>query len=196
MKERKPLTPHEQELAAKAFGLTGYVVKKYRRKFSTFDIDWEGEIAVRICKLIGTYDPAKSGLQTWATLQALGACKDAMRREGILDRSGKLMPRTWLFGGWTCRGPASFEEGRETGGITPSFLAVAPPEPDPAETSDTKAYLLRGLKPLQKEAVWQSIVEGRTLREIAADFGLSESRLCQLREMGLAFLRKREGVGA
>jgi DNA-directed RNA polymerase specialized sigma24 family protein len=57
---------------------------------------------------------------------------------------------------------------------------------DPFEVAD----LLDRLPVKQRAAIVGTVLEGRTLREVGVEFGVSESMVCVWRKAGLATLRQ------
>ena len=167
------LTPDLQRLAAEAFGYTASMADRMGRRYSKMAIDWDGEIAVRICTLIGSFDESRC-LKVWAIHQANFACRDALR--AALGRKGRPSGR-----------PRTLSMDAIRPAYEPTALDAPRPEPD---ARDDAVRLLRGLRPIQAAAMLGSYVDGRLLSEIARDHGVSESRMSQIRSEAVATLRR------
>jgi RNA polymerase sigma factor (sigma-70 family) len=183
-KDREPLTAELQRLAETAWQYVD-------RRAAEVDRDWRdvgvtAAVAERIVTLIPTFDPAKSSLQTWAQRQAhfaIGDAARAARRPGYRRSSGcpsniSLDAERWM---------ADPSEGHR-----PVTLHNEIGESDPVpefEHAEAARHLLRGLRPDERHVVWGHYVEGRTLKDLAADIGVSESRASQIRAEALEFLR-------
>lgn len=187
MKKRERLTPELQALAAEAFGHASCVASAYGRKYPDFGADWSGEIAVRICCLIATFDPSMSSLRSWAISQAHFACKDAIRAVAGRPGSRRRRRRIISLDAPPSIGSPHFDPWRPEGLLG---VLAAPPVPCPDAMDDALA-MLKGLRGPESIVLREAVLRGRTHAEVAAELGCSESRISQIRAAALQFLRNR-----
>lgn len=184
----RPLTAEERELAARAYKLARPVAINYARKWRSYDVDWSGEIAVRLCRMIPSFDPRLSSLKTWAICHANFACKEAIRSKASGNPDARKRSNRLRF-------VSLDNEICDGSGHTFAGSIEGPGLPGPFEHSDA-ANLLRGLSPIQRTSVWDSFVADRPLHEIAREHGVSESRISQVRAQALEFLRSHRAAEA
>ena len=177
----RPLTAEEQQLAERAFEYARPVAEGYAKRWARVRVDWSGEVALRICRLIPTFDPSRSALRAWAISHANFACQDAIRMKADTPRSRGVNRRLRTV---SLDAPLPDDSDHTYAGSI-----EGPGLPDPF-TDDDAAHLLRGLPAIQRAAVWETVVEGRAQHQVARDFGVSEGRISQLRTRALEYLRE------
>ncbi|HEX5451238.1 MAG TPA: sigma factor-like helix-turn-helix DNA-binding protein [Candidatus Limnocylindrales bacterium] len=187
VKPRSRLTEAQRQMVAEALGYAERTIRRACKLRGQSD-DFRSAVAERICCLIPSFDAARSGLRAWAICQAKYAIKDELRRllpAGRRHRDVKVYSVSWYY-----TGPL------EDGGDSPindslhSYLAVWDDPDAPALSADAIHHLTRSLSAEKRHILLGSIVEGRTLKSLGADLGLSASRACQLRRGAIEFIRK------
>jgi len=179
MKRLSKLTPEQQRLVSQAMPHALSVARKHARLYGS-RLDFEGAVALWLCQEIAKFDPEKSSLKTWASLQGHFACRNLMRAE-IPVKSRKKYFRMAQF--------LSLDRTLDQYGV-PIAEQIAAPLEHPVDFEVDK-QLLRGLDTRARTIVWKSIVEDVPLKAIAESLGISESRISKLRTSAMEFLRHR-----
>lgn len=177
----RPLTAAEQELAAQAFEHARPTAEKYLKNWGRFQVDFSSEVALRICQRISTFDSSRSSLWTWSNMLADFACRDALRMLANTPES-RVRNRRLRFVNMDTPLP-------RRSGYAFADLFVADPSPD-LLANEQAMELLRGLTPVERTAVWETVVNDRTCPEVGEDLGVHATRVSQLRVQALAFLRE------
>src|SRR5208337_1616970 len=179
MKRRTKLTPEQQQQVSQALPHALSIARKHARLYGP-RLDFEGAVALWLCQEIARFDPDKSSLKTWASLEGHFACRNLMRAE-IPVKSRKKYFRKARF--------LSLDRTLDQYGV-PIAEQIAAPAEHPDDLEEDK-QLLRGLDTRTRTIVWKSIVEEVPLKEIAQSLGVSEARTSQLRTSAMEFLRQR-----
>src|SRR5208337_1315076 len=80
MKRRTKLTPEQQQQVSQALPHALSIARKHARLYGP-RLDFEGAVALWLCQEIARFDPNKSSLKTWASLQGHFACRNLMQAE-------------------------------------------------------------------------------------------------------------------
>ncbi len=177
--DRTRLTPQQQEQVSLALPHVLSIARKHARLYGP-SLDFEGAVALWICQEIGKFDPGKSSLRTWASMQGHFACRDLLRKE-IPVKSRQKSRRKARF--------ISLESTFDQYGVSLSEQIASPMEQQFDLEEDKQ--LLRGLDTRTRTIVWKSIVEEVPLNVIAQSLGVSEARTSRLRTSAMEFLRRR-----
>lgn len=187
IKERQKLTPELRRLAEQAWSFVEGRARYLDKRWPT--IHASGAIAERIVELIGTFSDRGSSLRVWAFRQAYFAMVEA--RRGIIPRGYRNYRER------TLRADAP-----RIAQIDLIFSRYQdekhPPTLDPVpefETEEAARHLLRGLSRVEAAVLWGHEVEGRHLKMIAREFGLTESRASQIRSETIERLREAGRTG-
>ncbi len=180
MKRESKLTPAQQQLVSQALPHALSIACKHARLYGS-RLDFEGAAALWLCQEIAKFDPEKSSLKTWATLQGHFACRNLMRVE-IPVKSRKKYFRKARF--------LSLDGTLDQYGVPIAELIAAPAEH--RDDLEEDKQLLRGLDTRTRTIVWKSIVEEVPLKVIAQSLGVYEARTSELRSSAMEFLRQRE----
>ncbi len=176
---RTRLTPQQQEQVSLALPHVLSIARKHARLYGP-SLDFEGAVALWLCQEIAKFDPEKSSLKTWASLQGHFACRDLLREE-IPVKSRRKSRRKAHF--------ISLESTFDQNGVSLSEQIAAPAEHQ--FDLEEEKELLRGLDTRTRTIVWKSIVEEVPLKVIAQSLGVSEARTSKLRTSAMEFLRRR-----
>lgn len=158
-----PLTTAQQALASEAWGYVADLAARAERRCPATCAS--AEVACRIVRTIGTYDPSRSSLKSWAFRQARGAILDAQRSSfpAGARRHTKAPP--------TQRLDICGEDDHP----------VAPDDREAVDEEDAIRHLLRGLLPREREIVRATVIDGEPLSVVADRLGCTDSQVCRLR---------------
>lgn len=180
-KPRPRLTWGEQALVEMAAGYIGTIIAQYERTYGRHD--FREHAYLRLCEHATEFDPSRSGLRTWAMMHAHFACMDIVRQ--LAKRSNKHRPLS-LEG--TNVNKSSTGRKLFLKDVVPAPHVDLDVEIDPLEEVHAR---LRGIKSASYAIIVGSLIEGRTLKAIAIDLGISEGRACHIRTSAVNFLRSR-----
>lgn len=173
-KPRIELSPAEREFCeretVRLLPLVERLAHRSRLPFPIEDLVQEGAMAV--FEALPRWDPSKNvKLETWLHFRVIGALRDYARRMGRLLQGGQRTGRQERI---VSIDAAQYET--ESGKSVGLDLRDSTPTKPPA---DRWNRVLRGLNKRERIIVLEYFVAGRTLKEIAADVGVSESRVSQ-----------------
>lgn len=177
------LDDRQRELAAQAFHDAGFVTRSFRSKFPRQPIDWDSEAALRICRMIGKYDPGRASLVTWARNQARCACLDALRKHGTKGQGRFARPKMISLDSIRC------EDGDGIGRNLSDMLAAE--APCDLEGPPSIEEITRGLPDRHKFALVAPILRGMKFAEVGEALGVAKSTAHLMHKDAAAFARRR-----
>lgn len=179
---------------------------RYRSLIDMDDLAQEARIG--FLQAARSWDPTKGcPFKTWAMQRIRGQVMDELRRRDPVSRHDRAnierlladdtegMPHWQIERARTANlatkplmsldGDQTFEESLID--TTPSVLDDLVDADTHAEVADVMAAILR---PKEQDVLRMHFLEGRTLADIGAEFGFTESRACQVKNRALAKLRR------
>lgn len=173
-KPRESLTDEQRDLAAEAWCLVQRYVRWYAARYRVLQLDFNSAVAEQICDRIANFDPQLSSLRTWAHMQARYACQDLLKREGPVNRWGKLRPQS-------------------IGDVT-DLPGPSPPLPDLDDLDLAEHEVLRGIEARTRRLMADCFGFDVLQADAGLRFGLSRTGVSRLLRVGLAQVRDRLGL--
>ncbi len=175
------LTPEQQAFVERCWWYTYRVRLRYRAKYPGLDFD--GAAGLRLCRDAPRYDSALSKWETWSISVVNWACAELVRKSRL--HGYRKTPRTTPH-------PSVLPLGRlddldYADRRTPQLISEV-------ENRDEIDHLLRGLSDRSRRVILETLGRGRSLRAVGADLGISDSRVLDLRDEALDWIRYREGL--
>lgn len=176
---RKPLTPEQQELAAKYVPMARSLSKSYKEKWPSEWEEFESAAMMALVEAAESFDPGRGvRFSTFARFRIVGALKDVQRRLGHVKRR--------VDGEHGVMDVADISELEPYGEVVNTT-----PEPEVGATleerEDVEAWL-RKLPTQHADACRQIYINGCNHVEAARRMGVSQSRLSYLHREALAML--------
>lgn len=180
-RRKVPLTPAQQELAARNLGLARFHALRFARGAHLDYEECEGEAMYALCDAAGLYDPERgaqfSTYASWAIINRLRRMLEVHRRRPDGAALSLLPIRSDGFdtysseGGW--------------------YTQPHAPEGEPAcDVDDALAEALRPLHRREREVLAMRFRAGLTLKEVGERLGVTRSRVQQIEQRSLARARE------
>lgn len=133
-----------------------------------------------VCEAVRRFDSERGvPLKAYLAIKARYAILEGVRQRSPLKRSDYYNSREFP----AARPPVSLDE------LHPDALQSVDPRYAAVENQELLSRLLASLSPREHEVIVRYFFRHERLRDIASDFGTTESRICQIKRTALKVMR-------
>lgn len=179
-RERRPLTPERQALAARYLPLARSLARRFKDSFPDSRDEFESDACLALTEAAEAFDPGrKVKFPTFARYRISGALRDTLRRrilhgyEGTPEEAPDLM--------------TLHRHAEEYGRVLAAELD--PPVGEDTDAIDSVERLIRTVPPKHAAALRRIYLHGDTHARAARALGCSPSRVAYMHREALAMLR-------
>ncbi len=182
------LTTEQQETVERMWRYTASI----RQHFNTqwFGLDYDSAAAIRLCEGVPKYDPSRTHWKAWARFAVTFACLDLQRRESLCgfrrpSYRHQRVPRDGR--------PVKHTLSHATLHDWPS-MHTCDGRPECENEAASEMALLRFLSDRERTVLWDTIVLGKSLSEVASGLKCHTTRVCQIRQEAIQRIRMERSV--